>query len=115
VSRESIGEFEKLVLLAVLRLEDDAYGASIVRELEERAGRPSAGGAVYVALRRLEKKGLVSSWRGEATPDRGGRPKRYYEVNEAGLAALRQARTEWQAMLLGLEERLEGPATGASG
>ncbi|MGD2071253.1 MAG: PadR family transcriptional regulator [Gemmatimonadota bacterium] len=107
MSRESIGEFEKLVLLAVVRLDTDAYGAAIVREIEERTGRTAAGGAVYVALRRLERKGLLSSRKGETTPDRGGRPKRYYRIGREGLAALRQARDEWTAMTRGIEERLE--------
>jgi DNA-binding PadR family transcriptional regulator len=107
VPRESLGEFEKLVLLAIVRLDDDAYGATVVDEIEEHTDRTAAGGAAYVALRRLEKKGLVTSRQGEETPERGGRPKRYYRLTGEGLVALRRARDEWVAMIRGIEDRLE--------
>lgn len=109
MSRETLGEFEKLVVLAVVRLGEGAYGAEIIRVLEERAGRTTSAGAVYVALRRLEEKEMVSSRLGEPSPTRGGRPKRFYRVEAAGLEALRAARAEWDAMLDGLEEALAGP------
>lgn len=105
---ESLGEFEKLILLAVLRLDGDAYGAAIVRELAERTGRDVSEGAVYVALRRLGDKGMLGSSTGEPTPERGGRAKRYYRLTAGGLSALREARSAWDAMLAGLESRLEG-------
>ena len=105
--RAALGEFEKLVLLAVLRLGPRAYGATVIEELERRTGRAAAPGAVYVALRRLEGKGMVSSRVGDPTPERGGRAKRFLRVEAAGLAALREARAEWEAMSAGLEGLLE--------
>lgn len=107
MSRASLGEFEKLVMLSVLHLGQEAYGAAILWELEERTGRATSPGAVYVALRRLQKKGLVSSRMGEPTPRRGGRPKRYYAVEPEGLDSLRQAQEDWSAMVRGLERTLE--------
>jgi PadR family transcriptional regulator PadR len=106
VSKNSLGEFEKLVMLAVLRLGNEAYGATIIQELEERTGRTVSAGAVYVALRRLEKKALVSSHLGEPSPRRGGRPKRFFSVNPEGVEALRRAQEDWTAMARGLQEVL---------
>jgi DNA-binding PadR family transcriptional regulator len=105
--RSGLGEFEKLVLLAILRLGDEAYGATVIAEIAARTGRDAAPGAIYVALRRLEQKGMVSSWLGDPTPERGGRAKRFLRVEDAGLAALREARAEWQAMTAGLDGLLE--------
>lgn len=99
---ETLGGFEKLLLLAVLRLGPDAYGAAIFEELESRTERGVAPGAVYVTLRRLEKRGLVRARSGAPTPERGGRPKKVYELQPEGLAALRDARREWDAMAEGL-------------
>ena len=72
-----LGEFELMVLLALIRLGDDAYGVPICREIETRSGREAAIGSVYAALERLEAKGLVTSRLGDATAVRGGRAKRY--------------------------------------
>lgn len=107
MGRTSLGEFEKLVMLAVLHLGPKAYGATIIRELERRTGRRSSSGAVYVALRRLQKKGLVNSRLGDPTSTRGGRPKRYYTVERSGRDCLRQALEDWSAMVRGLEDTLE--------
>jgi DNA-binding PadR family transcriptional regulator len=107
VSKNALGEFEKLVMLAVLHLGEAAYGAPIIQELEERTGRTVSAGAVYVALRRLEKKGLVTSQLGSPTPRRGGRPKRYFSVQREGIEALRRAQEDWRAMAHGLKEVLE--------
>lgn len=106
MSKHSLGEFEKLVMLAVLHLGDEAYGAAIIQELEERTGRTVSAGAVYVALRRLEKKVLVSSHLGKPSPKRGGRPKRFFSVNPEGVEALRRAQEDWTAMVRGLQEVL---------
>lgn len=92
--RESLGEIEHLVLLALLRLGDHSYGVPILEEIEARTGRSIARAAVYIALRRLEEKGLVTSRMGEATAARGGRAKRYFTLTAAGhrqLAATRSA------------------------
>ena len=105
--RAALGEFEKLVLLAILRLGDEAYGVTVIEELERRTGRAAAPGAVYVALRRLEQKGMVSSRLGDPTPERGGRAKRFLRVEPPGLGALREARAEWEAMSAGLDGLLE--------
>lgn len=107
MSRDSLGEFEKLVMLAVLHLGMDAYGATIVQELESRTGRTTSAGAVYVALRRLEDKDLVTSRLGESSPRRGGRPKRFFSVTGKGLQALRRAQEDWAAMTKGLRGTLE--------
>jgi hypothetical protein len=72
MSREALGNFELMVLLAVLRIGDDAYGVPVARELEEKSGRQVLLGSVYAALDRLEAKGLVKSYMGEPTPERGG-------------------------------------------
>ena len=110
MSRDTLGDFEKLVLLAILRLGSDAYGAAILREIEERTGRTVTAGAVYVVLRRLEKKAVVRSEFGPPTPERGGRPKRFFHVTPHGLRSLQAARREWEAMTDGLEGLLESDA-----
>jgi len=98
MSRIDLGDMEHLVLLAVLRLGTDAYGIPILDEVCARSGREVSRATVYVALKRLEQKGLVASRLGESTPERGGRAKRYYNMKPAGLKALRESR----AMLLDL-------------
>jgi DNA-binding PadR family transcriptional regulator len=102
------GEFERLVMLAIVQLGDEAYGAAILDELERRTGRETASGAVYVTLRRLEEKGWISSRIGEPTPERGGRAKRLVLLEAAGLEQLRAAHDEWVRMTDGLGPLLEG-------
>jgi len=87
-----MGEFEQLVLLAVLRRGNDAYGMEIREEIEERTGRAVSYGAVYTTLDRLERKGFVSFRLGESTPERGGRARKYFRVEPAGRDALRETR-----------------------
>jgi DNA-binding PadR family transcriptional regulator len=99
---ESLGEFEHLILLAVLRLRDDAYGMRVRREISERTSRDVTIGAVYSTLERLETKGLVSAATGEATPERGGRPKRSFQVTGAGIEAINRTRQEVESMTEGL-------------
>ena len=84
----NLGEFEQLILLAILRLRDDAYGVTIRAELADRAGRTVAPGALYTALDRLEAKGLIASRMSDPTPQRGGRAKRHVAVTAAGREAL---------------------------
>jgi len=99
-----LGEFEQLVLLATLRLSEDAHGPAIAGELEGRAGRRVSRGALYATLDRLEGKGFLT-WSVDApTPERSGQPKRRFEVTAEGLAALRASR---QAVR-NLEEGIEG-------
>ncbi len=85
---EFLGEFEQLMLLAILRLGDNAYGVTIRKEIESRARRVVASGAIYATLERMLDKGYLSSRDGEMEPSRGGRPKVYYRVEAPGLAAL---------------------------
>jgi DNA-binding PadR family transcriptional regulator len=89
-SKDYIGEFEELVLLAILKLGSDAYGVSINNALED-ADRTVSIGALYTTLSRLEEKGLISSWVGEPTSERGGRAKKFFKVNAAGERTLREA------------------------
>jgi PadR family transcriptional regulator PadR len=101
--RTGLGEFEHLLLLAVLRLGAEAYGADIARELESRAGRSVSRGALYTSLDRLEDKGLVR-WKVAAGSElRDGLPRRVYTVTHAGMAALRSSRGVLQRMWRGLE------------
>src|SRR5215472_10347770 len=104
-----LGDFEQLVLLGVLRLErqDSAYGAAIRQEIHARSGRDVSINAVYTTLDRLEGKGLLRSWVGEPTPQRGGRRRKFYALRPPGLAALRQAYHALTAMAAGFEGRLE--------
>jgi PadR family transcriptional regulator, regulatory protein PadR len=88
---DHLGRFEHFVLLAVMRLGQDAYGMTIRRELAEHTGREVAVGAIYTALARLERRGLVQSWLGEPTAERGGKAKRHYRVLAAGRKALVKA------------------------
>jgi len=103
MGRDSLGEFEQLVLLAALRLGSDAYVVPIIDDIAARTGRDVTHAAVYVALRRLEKRGLVSSRLGESTPERGGKPKRYFEVAPEALSQLRESRDALLSMWDGLE------------
>jgi PadR family transcriptional regulator, regulatory protein PadR len=97
------GEFEQLVLLAILHLEENAYGMTIQREIENRTERRTALGAVYTTLDRLERKGYISSWTGAPTPARGGRSKRLFKVQTLGKAALRNSASIRAAMASGLK------------
>jgi len=103
MSREHLGEFEVIVLLALVRLGPDAYGVPIRREIEKRAGRSVTVGALYRTLDRLESKGCVSSWFGDPAPERGGRSKRYFRLEALGLQALRQTERELAAMWEGID------------
>ena len=106
-SNSTLGDFEQLVLFGVLRLEDGAYGAAIRQEIHARSGRDVSINAVYTTLDRLESKGLLKSWTGEPTPQRGGRRRKFYALRPAGAAALRQAYRAFNAMADGLEGRLD--------
>src|SRR5713101_6059080 len=90
--REFLGGFELLVLLALIRLGEDAYGVPISQAIEESTGRDVLVGSVYAALERLEEKGFVSSKVGEPTPERGGRAKRYFRITAKGLRQVRETR-----------------------
>jgi PadR family transcriptional regulator PadR len=98
-----LGEFEQIVLLAILRLGDNSYGVPIRHEIESRTARSLTVGALYSTLERLEEKGYVTSRYGDPTPERGGRSRRYFKIRPLGLRVLRESREELAAMWEGLE------------
>lgn len=100
-----LGEFEQLVLIALIRLGDEAYGMAVRRELESRAGRDVSIGAVYATLDRLEGKGLVKSKRGDSSEDRGGRARKCFIITGAGARALEKSQQALRHMLEGLPPR----------
>lgn len=102
--QQSLGDFEQVMLLAILRLkEEGAYGVAIRREIRRHTQRDPTPGAIYTTLDRLEGKGMVTSEVGEATPERGGRAKRYYTVTKAGRDALQRVQREYRNLLKGLD------------
>lgn len=98
-----LAEFEQYVLLALVRLDADAYGVSIRREIEGRTGRPVSIGAVYATLGRLADKGLVESWNSEPVPVRGGRSRKHFRLSDKGQRALRHTLSMLSRMTQGLE------------
>jgi len=102
-----LGEFEQLVLLALLRLGNGAYGASIRREIRDRTRRDVPIGSVYVTLARLERKEMVVSYVGLPSKERGGRRRKHYLMNEPGQRALGRAYRALKAMAVGIEGELE--------
>src|SRR5512145_1570604 len=103
----ALGDFEQLVLLGVLRLGEEAYGAAIRQEIHAKSGRDVSINAVYTTLDRLERKGLLRSWTGEPTAVRGGRRRKFYGMRPAGVTALRQSYRALTSMAEGFERRLE--------
>lgn len=103
----TIGAFEQQILFALMHLGVDAYGLTIREEIEGRTGRPISAGALYTALDRLEKRGMVSSRLGDPTPQRGGKRKRLYTVEPPGERALTQAYESLELMANGLKARLK--------
>ncbi len=99
---EYLGEFEHIVLLSLLRLGDGAHGASLRIEIESVTGRSPAIGAVHATLERMERKGFVSSWMGEPTHERGGKAKRHFKIEGAGVVALKQARVTLERLHAGV-------------
>jgi len=102
MGRKGLGEFETSVLLAIVSLQGRGYGVSIADEIERRTGKRVSFGAVYATLDRLQKKGLISSELGEPTPERGGKPKRFYRIEAPGERALREAQTAVERMWAGV-------------
>ena len=102
LSEIALGEFEQVVLLAILRVGDEAYGVAISREIARCTGRDPAPGALYTTLDRLEEKRLVRSRYGDPTAKRGGRAKRYFAVTEDGVRAVARAQRGYQRLLKGL-------------
>ena len=106
-SYQLLGGFESLLLLAILRLGERAYGVTIRQELLDQADKDVAVGAIYTGLDRLEQKGFVESWLGEPTAERGGRAKRFYRVTASGLRAFNDTQHAIQDMLSGLDLQQE--------
>jgi DNA-binding PadR family transcriptional regulator len=107
--RTYLGEFEQLLLFAVVQLDEDAYGTRIRSAIEGKTGRSVSPGAIYTALDRLEARGLVSSRLGDPTPQRGGKRKRYYRILPAGVELLRRSHESVVRMARGLKPKLELP------
>jgi DNA-binding PadR family transcriptional regulator len=107
MSRSALGGLEHLVLLALVRLGEESYGVPILEEIATRTGRSVSRAAVYIALRRLEAKGLLRSRLGEATPERGGRAKRYFRITRGGLRPLQTSRAALVRMWDQIEARLD--------
>lgn len=103
---QGLGEFEQMVLLAILHVEGEVYGVPIMEEIERRTGRTISRAAVYVTLRRLEKRGLVTSWMGEPTGERGGKARRCVRVEPEGIDLLRESRLAMDRMWGDLDPRV---------
>ncbi|MGB8457832.1 MAG: helix-turn-helix transcriptional regulator [Candidatus Acidiferrum sp.] len=101
--RDYLGEFEHIVILALLRLAGRAYGVTVRQEIDARTGREVSIGAIYATLDRLETKGYVKSRFGEPTPERGGRSKRFFHVTAKGMSALNRTHLAVQSMTQGLD------------
>ena len=101
--RDYLGEFEHIVLLAVLHLGKEAYGVTVRQEIEARTGREVSIGAVYATLDRLEGKGYVQSRSGDPTPQRGGRSKRFFNITGRGATAVNRTQQALQSMIKGLD------------
>ena len=103
LARGYLGEFEHIVLLALLRLQDRAYGVTVRQEIQARTDREVSIGAVYATLDRLQTKGYVKSFRGEPTAERGGRSKRFFRVTALGVTAVNRTQQAVARMTKGLE------------
>jgi len=100
---QTLGDLEQIVLLAILRLGDNAYGVTIREEIIARTERQPSPGALYVTLDRLEEKGLVRSQFGDPTPQRGGRAKRFFSVSAKGVEGVARSQRSYQRLLQGLK------------
>ena len=106
MASDTLGEFEQVILLAIVHLGAEAYGTAIRREIETRTGREIAVGALYTSLERLERKGYVGSTMSAPTPQRGGRARRQFEIHPDGAAALKRSRELLAKMWDGLTPNL---------
>ena len=111
MGKDFLGEFETVVLLALARLEEGAYAVSVHNEVFEETGRSVSIPAVYITLSRLEKKGMVTSWKGDPSPQRGGRAKRYFRLEPDGFRQLGQSREMMARLWEGLNFDT-GPGSG---
>lgn len=111
----ALGEFEQLILFALVQLDDEAYGAAIGRAIEDRTGRTVSAGAIYTALDRLAARGLVTSEVGEPTAERGGRRRKYYTLEPAGAVELSRSVDVIRSMSEGLMPKVEALAAERAG
>jgi PadR family transcriptional regulator, regulatory protein PadR len=107
-----LGEFEQIVLFALVRLDGDVHGVAVAEEIEARTGRSVSPGALYTALERLEARGLVHSWIGDSTPERGGRRRRCYRLEPEGARALQRTYETLRRMAAGTSPKLADLAGG---
>jgi DNA-binding PadR family transcriptional regulator len=110
MARDLLTDFELIILLAILRLGERAYGVPIAREIETTGRRTVILGAVYTALERLERNGLVSSRMGNPSPERGGRAKRFFDVTPQGLSAVKETQRSLVALWKGVAQLKGGTA-----
>ena len=108
MSPRFLGEFEQMVLLSILRLRENAYAVAILTELDERAGRSVSRGSLYKTLERMEAKGLLEWTKEPGSPERGGHPRRRFEVTARGVLALQESRAALTRLWEGLDSVLEG-------
>jgi DNA-binding PadR family transcriptional regulator len=106
---KNLGELEQLVLLALLRLGDDAYGVTVHQEIQERTGRNMSFATIYTTLSRLEGKAFVESFVGDPTPERGGRAKKHFAITTTGKQALQQSLRALRTMARGLDAKWGTP------
>jgi len=106
--RQHLTDFELMILLAILRIGENAYGVPIAAEIEETGGRAVLVGAIYTALDRLEENGLVTSSHGDPTPERGGRAKRFFTVTGKGLKAVKDTKSAFTALWSGIPKLKRG-------
>lgn len=112
MGRNALGELEHLILLAVVRLDHDAYGAAVIEEIESHTGREVSHAAVYIALQRLERKDMLTARDQEPAQGRGGRARRYFTVTDAGLERLRESASALFGMWKGVDPALRGEVDG---
>jgi len=108
MTQRFLGEFEQMVLLSILQLKNDAYAVSVLEELDSRAGRHVSRGSLYKTLERLETKGLLQWAKEEGSPDRGGHPRRLFQVTPRGITVLQESRHALTRLWEGLDSVLEG-------
>jgi PadR family transcriptional regulator PadR len=107
MARQALGEFEHLIMLAIVRVGPDAYGVSVIEEVEANSGRSVSQAAAYLTLRRLEEKGWIKSKLADPTPERGGRAKRYFGLTQAGIKRLRESRATLLTMWDGISTEID--------
>lgn len=112
MGRTMLGELEHMLLVAIIRMGEEAYGASVIEEIERRTGRELSYAACYIAIRRLEEKGLISSREADPDPERGGRPRKYLDLTELGRERLAESAGALFSLWHGVDALDPGSAEG---